>query len=44
MGGACLAHWQRYPAAVALAAGDAIQLKLDSFGGQQLRLKASAAA
>jgi hypothetical protein len=44
LGGACLAPWQRYPAAVALAAGDAIQLKLDSLGGRQLRLNALAQA
>ena len=44
MGGACLAPWQRYPATVALAAGDAIQLKLDSLGGRQLRLNALAQA
>jgi len=37
-----LARWQRYPAAVALVAGDAIKFKLDAYGGRQLRLDALA--
>jgi hypothetical protein len=37
-----LARWQRYPAAVALAAGDAIKFKLDAYGGRQLHLDALA--
>src|SRR5262249_45780623 len=43
-GEACLAPWQRYPAAVALAAGNAIKLKLDSLRGRQLRLNTLAQA
>jgi hypothetical protein len=39
---ACLARWQRYPAAVALAAGDPIKFKLDAYGGRQVRLNALA--
>jgi len=39
---ACLARWQRYPAAVALAPGDPIKFKLDAYGGRQVRLNALA--